>query len=183
MSFKVFAFGAPNFHYLKQECLDESDLDTIKFLYDLSSFSPPYKGAAIQYVGDNIIPQKGVADIAANIGYMELSHLLCECIDFLAIQADQASCISVYTQNPHFLWTTTNSYGEYRFSPGDNPGLEFIKAIYKGIKNNDMLSLGVIKQIIAVIASYGDYCQNLNEKSNNIRLLIQISNHAKSEDT
>ena len=170
MSFNIFVSGSSHFNYIKNDCFEENDLDIVKFLYDMQS---PSVAGAIDYARDQVVPQKGVADLVTSMAYMELGAILSQSVDFLYMKSNDSSLISVYSIHSNFLWVDTNSYTEYRFPESDNPGLDFAKKICKSLKTNDMLSLGILRQLIAATAVYGQYLDSSGADS--VRLCIQLN--------
>ena len=64
--------------------------------------------------------------------------------------------ISLSCSESHVLWPDTKSFARYNFSPGDDPGAEFMKAIGPGLKATSMDNWGVLAALSIVLAKYSN---------------------------
>jgi len=156
MSFRVFAVGAGDFHFVKDGCLEGSDFDTMKTVSTLSTMEPSKMGVA-GAAADKYLPSAGLADLAGSVATLEFLHLLNDTVDWLAVNAGDDSSISVFAKQPHPLWPDTVRFSVYNFAPGDNPGAEFVRTIGQGLKDTDLDNFGVLAALVSVLAKYSDF--------------------------
>ncbi len=153
MSFKIFASGSADFHYVRDNNPDDDVFETASIISALQS-SGPSVGGAIQGAADYVIPNPymtGVQAMARN----EFLHLLQNAVSFLAMHPNSSNgWISGSFVEEHLLWGNTGGVARYDFSPGDNPGLEFFQRMKKSMEDSDMNNYGVLRVLALVIARF-----------------------------
>ena len=88
---------------------------------------------------------------------MEFLHTLNNAVCFLAMRSGASDgWISVSCSESHVLWPDTKSFARYNFSPGDDPGAEFIKTIGPGLKATSMDNWGVLAALSIVLSKYSN---------------------------
>jgi len=85
----------------------------------------------------------------------EFLHLLNDSVCFLAMCSGASDgWISVAGSESHLLWPDTKSFARYNFSPGDDPGAEFIKTIAPGLKETSLNTWGVLAALSIVLSKF-----------------------------
>jgi len=154
MSFSIFASGSPDFHYSKDDCLDDSAFDTIDLLAKLQTMEPTWMGAGATAI-DIAQPSAGIVDLMKTMATMEFLHNLSNAVCFLAMCSGSANgWISVSAVEKHWYWPDTGDTKTYRFDPGDSPGAEFIKKIGPALKAANMAHWGALRMMGMVLAKY-----------------------------
>jgi hypothetical protein len=152
VSFNVFASGSGNFHYQKDNFIDGGDFVPIKVVSALMTMEPSASGAVSTYIG---YKQPGITDLMETMATMEFLHTLNDAVCFLVMCSGASDgWISVSCSESHLLWPDTKSFAKYGFSPGDDPGAEFIKVIAPGLKQTSMDNWGVLAALSIVLAKY-----------------------------
>ncbi len=138
MSFKIWAVGLTSvgsktprkkFHYVKENCLDQSDFEPPALLAMIPD-SPNVAGVAKKVVGTaeghvGAAETKGVFKIAEMI----FAHQVVSGVNFLAMHGGGRGSISVYCHQMKWYWADANSFADYRITRSGNPGKEFLKKI------------------------------------------------------
>jgi len=144
MSFNVFASGSPNFHYKKDNFIDGSDFVPLKVVSSLMTMDLSKSGAVSTYIG---YKQPGITDLMDTMATMEFLHTLNDAVSFLAMCSGSSDgWIALSCSESHILWPDTKSFARYNFTPGDDPGAEFIKTIGPGLQSTSMDNWGVCWQ-------------------------------------
>jgi len=116
------------------------------------TMEPSALGATNAYIG---YKTPGITDLMETMATMEFLHLLNDSVCFLAMCSGASDgWISVSCTKTHTFWPDTRSFARYNFSPGDNPGAEFIRAIGPGLKETDMDNWGVLAALSIVLSKY-----------------------------
>ncbi len=167
MSFNVFAAGSPKFHYKKEGFIEGSDFEPMKIVSTLMTMEPNGWGAA----GAGIdIATPGVTDLMDSMATMEFLHTLNDAVCFLAMCSGSSDgWISLSTTKSHVLWPDTKGFARYNFTPGDNPGAEFIKLIGPALKDTDLNNWGALAALTLVLSKYS------NSIGDDARPIINIS--------
>lgn len=156
MSFKIFAAGSPEFHFSKDDCIDDSELDMVDLLGKLQTMEPTWIGAGSTAI-DILQPSAGIIDLMKTMATMEFLHNLSNAVCFLAMCSGSSNgWISVSAVEKHLLWPDTGGVKTYKFDPGDSPGTEFIKKIGPALKAADMANWGVLRMLGLVIAKFSN---------------------------
>ncbi len=155
MSFNIFVAGAGHFHYRRQGCIDGSDFEPMKIVSTLMTMEPTVVGAANAYI-EHRTP--GITDLMETMATMEFLHLLNDSVSFLAMCSGVSDgWIAVSCSESHMLWPDTRSFARYNFSPGDNPGAEFMRVIGRGLRETSMNHWGVLREMSMVMSRYRDH--------------------------
>jgi hypothetical protein len=170
MSFRIFASGTNDFHFSKDDCIDDSDLDMVDLLGKLQSMEPTWMGAGATAV-DIAQPSAGIIDLMKTMATMEFLHLLSNAVCFLAMKGGAANgWIFVAARETHLLWPDTGGNGKYRFYPGDSPGAEFMKKVGPALKEADMATWGVLRMLALVLARFDNHISGSATPMINIQL-------------
>lgn len=162
MSFRIWACGLRGknssgesrglFHYMKDNCLDQSDFEPNKILSAIPS-SPDASGVAEKIVGS---PEShiGAAEVAGvmKMAEMEFAHLVISGVNLLAMHGSGGD-ISVYCYESKWYWADANSFVDVQLW-GNDPGREFLRRIGPGLKSTDLNNFGVLAQIAIVLSKY-----------------------------
>ncbi|HRH42128.1 MAG TPA: hypothetical protein PKY82_10820 [Pyrinomonadaceae bacterium] len=162
MSFSIWASGVANgkpFHYYREDCIDGDDFIIANLINDLQNMSPSSIGLA-QAAVEKVIPNfysGGDSYAMGTLVFLELLGVLKNQIDSLAMCDNAANGrISVFTKQKHTFWADDLGNGTYYFSPGNDPGTEFVKAIGACLEKTDMNNWGVLRAMIIVLTLYSD---------------------------
>jgi len=163
MSFNIFAsglLGAANgggrkpFRYIKDNCFEQGDFEPSTILSMIPS-SPTAKAVAEKIGGTQEEYLAGsVINGMSKIGDIQLARMVSLCIDRLAGEHTGHGEISVYCVQEDWLWGTTNSYVNFKFYGGYDPGKEFLKKIGPGLVKTGLNNFGVLGQIAAALSQY-----------------------------
>ena len=157
MSFRIFAAGSDNFHYEKDGNIDKDTFETIKVLAILQSMEPTKAGAG-QAAAEYVLPSAGITDLMEAMAAREFLHNLGNAVSFLAMCSGASDgWISVSARKSHILWPDTMGIARYNFSPGDDPGSEFIRLIAPPLKTTDMNNWGVLLVLSNVLAKFSQH--------------------------
>lgn len=164
MSFRIWAVGLrgfsrksnkarENFHYIKRDCLDQSDFEPPKLLSMIPD-SPDLGGIAKKVVGT---PEShiGGAEVKGMFKIAELifAHQVVTGINLLALNGSGGS-VSVYCHQNKWYWADANSFVDVHISRGGNPGKEFLRRIGPGLEKTELNNFGVLAQISIVLSKY-----------------------------
>jgi hypothetical protein len=151
VSFNVFASGG-SFHYQRDNFVDGSDFVPLKVVSELMTMDPSPSGVTSTYIGHK---QPGITDLMETMATMEFLHTLNNAVCFLAMCSGSANgWIYVSCTESHVFWPNTMAGARYNFSPGDNPGAEFIKVIGPSLKETSMDNWGVLLALSLVLSKY-----------------------------
>ena len=152
MGFNVFASGTGHLHYQKDNFIDGDTFTPIKVVSALMFMTPTKLGAVDAYIG---YKQPGITDLMESMATQEFLHLLNDSVCFLAMCSGASDgWISVAGSESHLLWPDTKSFARYNFSPGDDPGAEFIKTIAPGLKETSLNTWGVLAALSIVLSKF-----------------------------
>ncbi len=154
MSFDIFCAGTPKFNYEKKNCLDQSDFDTADLISKFQSLDGTAMGvvATAANIG---LPSAGMKDASTAYATMQTVHLLSSAVNFVALEAvGTDGWIFVMCRQKHWMWPDTCAAAKYSFSPGDNPGTEFIKAVAPALKATGLDNWGVLLQMAKAISQF-----------------------------
>ncbi len=162
MSFSIFASGAANgknFHYYREDCIDGDDFEILDLVSTLTTLEQTIEAVA-QATAEKIISKLlpgSAPDGMGTVAFLEFLHTLKDQIDSLAMCDDSANGrISVFTKQKHTFWADDLGNGTYYFSPGTDPGTEFVKAIGASLEKTDMNNWGVLRAMVIVLTLYSD---------------------------
>jgi len=170
MSFRIFAAGSDHFHYENNNNYDGSELDAALVVSKLMTASPNAIGAVGAGV-DIYGPSVSITDGANALARIEMIHLLDTTVSSIAMRPTDGGSLFVSCRTTHVLWPDTMAAANYRFSPGDSPGLEFFRAIKPALIETDLNTWGVLLALVRVMAKFD---QKLGD-STTPRLLVQIT--------
>lgn len=152
MSFRIFSAGTPRFNYIKDKLPDGETFEAVKVIHAFTTANPTLAGAG-GAASDIVLPD--VTDVMKNIAGMEFAHLLNSAVCGLAMQpAAQSGWISVSATEKRVLWTDTVKFIKYNFSPGDNPGVEFMRKLTPALKDTSMDNFGVLYALATALTKY-----------------------------
>jgi hypothetical protein len=101
----------------------------------------------------------------------EFLHLLQTSVDLLAMCSSASEgWISVSSTNKHLLWVDTVRFAKYGFSPGTNPGAEFVKAITQSLKDTGLNTWGVLRGLTTVLTKFHSKIGDSTKPAINISL-------------
>jgi len=170
MSFSIFASGTGNFHFERDDCIDDSELNLVDLLSKLQTMEPTWMGAGATAV-DIVQPSAGIVDLMKTMATMEFLHMLSNTVCFLAMKGGAANgWIFVSAKQSHLLWPDTGGTGKYSFDPGDSPGAEFIKKVGPALKEADMANWGVLRMLAVVLAKFDNHIEDTARPIINIQL-------------
>lgn len=157
MSFKIFASGSGKFHYVRDDCIDDSELNMIDLLGKLQTMEPTWMGAGATAV-DIVQPSAGIIDLMKTMATMEFLHNLSNSVCFLAMCSGASDgWIAVTCRETHLLWPDTGANAKYQFYPGDSPGTEFIRKVGPAMKAANQANWGVLRMLGIVLAKYSNH--------------------------
>jgi hypothetical protein len=152
MSFRIFAAGVPKFNYIKDKLPDGEVFEAVKVIHAFTTMDPSFAGAG-GASSDIILPD--ITDVVKNIAGMQFAHLLNNAVCCLAMQpAAQSGWISVAATEKNTLWADTVRHVKYNFSPGVNPGAEFMKKVSPALKDTSMDNFGVLFGLASACTKY-----------------------------
>jgi hypothetical protein len=155
MSFRTFAAGGDDFHFERDNCIDQDFFDGIDIIHKLSTMDPSLRGAGEMAAGEVLPSAPSAVDAIVRLAEIEFLHNLNNAVSFLAMRAGAGNgWISLSTRQSHLLWPDTVTFSRYDFSPGNNPGAEFIRLIVPKLEETDMNNWGVLRMIGGVLAIY-----------------------------
>lgn len=170
MGFRIFAAGSGKFNFVKDNCIDDSDIDMVDLISKFQSMEPSWMGAFATGV-DIVQPSKGIIDLMQTMATMEFLHNLSNAVCFLAMCSESSNgWISVSARETHALWPDTVAIATYRFDPSDSPGAEFVKKIAPVLKETDMANWGVLRMLGIVLAKYSAHIGSSGRPIINIQL-------------
>ncbi|MEP7075025.1 MAG: hypothetical protein ABI878_04375 [Acidobacteriota bacterium] len=154
MGFRVFAAGTDHFHYERDGFPDGDTFEPMKVVSTLMTMEPNGFGVAGAAI-DHYTP--GITDLMESMATIEFLHNLNNAVCFLAMCTGASDgWISVSSRHTHALWPDTMGFAHYAFSPGDNPGAEFIRLIAPGLKETGMNNWGTLAALGMVLARYSN---------------------------
>ena len=170
MSFSIFASGTNNFHFEKDNCIDDDDIDMVDLISKFQGMEPTWMGAG-EVAVDIAQPSAGIMDLMQAMATMEFLHMLSNTVCFLAMKGGASDgWIFVAAREEHLLWPDTGGNGKYSFYPGDSPGTEFIKKIAPALKEADMANWGVLRMLALVLAKFDNHIPDSARPIINIEL-------------
>ena len=168
MSFRIFSAGAPKFNYIKEKLSDGEVFDAVKVIHAFTTADPTLGGAA--GIGSDII-LPDITDVVKNMAGMEFAHLLNNAVCSLAMQpAASSGWISVAATETRTFWTDTVKFFKYTFSPGDDPGAEFMRKLAPALKDTSMDNFGVLLGIAMALTKYYNHIDSNQTPMINIQL-------------
>lgn len=180
MSFSTFAFGSPSFHYRRNDNVEGDDFNALQLLATLASMSPGrgelIPGSAVGTAGKAIgsraiglggsyLPSADTAGGAMAFASRAFLEMLVNTVSLLAISpgaGGDGARILVTSRHHHALWPTTIRFASYDFSPGDDPGTEFVRAIASSLKETSLNNWGVLRSLVLVLSQYSDQIRDTN---------------------
>lgn len=152
MSFRIFSAGVPNFNYIKEKLPDGEVFEAVKVIHAFTTANPTLGGGA-GIASDIILPD--ITDVMKNIAGMHFAHHLNNAVCYLAMQPGaQQGWISVSATEKNTFWTDTMRVIKYTFSPGTNPGAEFMKKLAPALKDTSMDNFGVLFALATALSKY-----------------------------
>jgi hypothetical protein len=170
MSFRIFAAGSEDFHFIKDDNIDQDSFDTIKTLAILQNMEPTKMGA-VGAVAEKVLPSAGITDLMNSMAAMEFLHNLDNAVSFLAMCSGSSDgWISVSSTKRNYIFPNTSGFFRYNFLPGDSPGSEFIRGITPGLKNTEMNTWGVLFVLANVLSKFYNHIGDSGRPIINIQL-------------
>lgn len=180
MSFRAFAYGEPSFHYQRNDNVEGEEFNSLQLLALLAGMGPgrgelipgnaplmvgkAVGGRAIGVAG-SYSPSRDMGSAAMALASREFLEMLTNTVSFLAISpgagGDNAR-ILVTARNRHALWPTTIRFASYNFSPGDDPGTEFVRTISPSLKETDLNHWGVLRSLVLILSQYSNWITDTN---------------------
>lgn len=152
MGFNIFASGTGKFHYQRDGFVDGDTFAPMKVVSELMTMGLNPEGVTTTVIGHY---QPGITDLAEGMATLEFLHLLNDSVGFLAMCSGSSDgWISVAGTQTHLLWPDTKSFARYNFTPGDDPGAEFIKLIGPGLKETGLNTWGVLAGLSIVLSKF-----------------------------
>ncbi len=170
MSFKIFAAGTGNFHYNQEKNIEGDDFELTKLLGILNQAKPSVAGVATA-IADVKSPSLGVTEIIELIAYREFVHNLKNAVDILAMNSNASQgwiFLSITIKN--LIMAHTIKTAKYAFSPGTNPGKEFVSKIYKTLEDTGMNHWGVLRALSTVLSSFSTKVSDSEKPAINISI-------------
>lgn len=159
MSFRIFAAGTPDFHFERDDNPDNDIFDTATVLNAFRSSSPTPM-SVVEGVADYYTPNSLLEGLNA-IATIEFLHMLKSAVTFLAMRPKASQgWIAIYPRESHLLWPDTVGAGEYKFRPGDDPGVEFFQAIKPALVKTDMNNYGMLRMLAVVLTMYNQHIRD-----------------------
>lgn len=180
MSFKIFAYGSPSFHFERDNNVEGEEFEALKLLGTLASMGPSRgefvpgsaKLTAIKVLGSraidgagSFIPSGDSAGATVGLATREFLEMLTNTVSLLAMSpgaGGDGAKIVVTSRNHHALWPTTTGFASYNFTPGDDPGTEFVRAIAPSLKQTDLNHWGVLRGMVLALAQYSNQIDGTN---------------------
>ncbi|MBK7707425.1 MAG: hypothetical protein IPN69_17980 [Acidobacteria bacterium] len=156
MSFNIFAAGSRGFQYTRENYPDDDVFEAASILSALRSGGPTALGVA-EGVADYVVPSEGSAilDGVQAVAQITFLHTLCGAVDQLAMcSGANRGWISVAPRQTHALWPDTNRFARYDFSPGREPGAEFMRCILPILEATGMANYGVLMAMSLALSGY-----------------------------
>jgi hypothetical protein len=170
MGFTIFAAGSKKFHFKREGCIDDSDIDMVDLISKFQTMEPTWMGAGATAV-DIVQPSKGIIDLMQTMATMEFLHNLSNAVSFLAMKSGSSDgWIFVSATQSHLLWPDSGGNAKYKFDPGISPGTEFIKKIAPALKEADMANWGVLRMLGIVLAKFSHHIDDSTSPIINIQL-------------
>lgn len=163
MSFSIFATGAEEFYYQRNDREDGSTFDLIKVITILQGLDIASTGTlAITGTGgviDYYAP--GITDLMIALATREMLHNISNAVCLLAMNSSSSDgWIYVNATETNTFWADTARSAKYKFSPGDSPGAEFISRIGPCLKDTDLDNFGVLQHISIVLSRFSNHIED-----------------------
>lgn len=175
MSFKIMASGSENFHYREHEIVEQGDFELISAINDMGS-TKPAKEEMIKAAIGKILPSAPSPPLAIEavgvLGMTVYALLLAQMMDLLAGRGADDKSVSVGTREANKLWADTVGFSKYSFTPGIEPGVEFLRAIYPILEKTSLNNWSVLMMLSIILGKYDDH---LVESGGTPNILIQIN--------
>lgn len=157
MGFRIFASGSNKFHFEKDNCIDDKDINMVDLISKFQGMEASWMGAGSTAV-DIVKPSKGIIDLMQTLATQEFLHNLSNAVCFLAMCSGSSNgWIAVSAREKRWYWPDAVGFEKYQFYPGDSPGTEFIKKIAPVLKETDMANWGVLRMLGIVLAKYSNH--------------------------
>lgn len=156
MSFNIFAAGVRGYQFTRENFPDSGVFEAASVLSALRSGGPSARGVA-EGVADYVIPSEGGAEMTGVEAVAQLTflHTLCGAVDQLAACSGSSNgWITVAPRQGHTLWPDTSRYSRYDFTPGNDPGREFVARILPALEATDMANYGVLMAMSLALSGY-----------------------------
>lgn len=175
MSFKILATGSGNFHYREQEVVEQEDFELITAIHDMRAVKPETT-ELIKTAVEKILPSApappSAIDAAGILGVTIFASLLAEVMDLLATRGTSEKSVSVGTREASLLWADTVGFRKYGFTPGTEPGIEFLRAVYPILEKTNLNNWSVLRMLAIILSKYDDH---LAASGGTPNILIQIN--------
>lgn len=170
MSFRIFASGSGRFHFERDNCIDDSDIDMVDLVSKFQTMEPTWMGAVTTGI-DIVQPSAGIIDLMQSMATREFLHNLSNAVSFLAMCSGSSNgWIAVSVRQTHIAWPDTVAFDKYEFYPGDSPGTEFIRKIRPILSSTDTANWGVMRMIGEVLARYSNHIDSSATPMINIQI-------------
>jgi hypothetical protein len=160
MAFRIFAAGVTSsrttFNYERSRCPDDDVFSAADVASALRASGPGVRGAA-EGVADYVVPSDTGAYRAGvqSIAKITFAQLLDTAVGLLAAKSGASEgWISVAPRLDRLLLPNVSRIARYSFSPGDNPGAEFIRTISPALRDTDMHNWGTLRQLAEALGRY-----------------------------
>jgi hypothetical protein len=159
MGFSIFAAGTRDFHYSRDNCIDDSDFALVELLGKLQSMEPTRAGVITTGI-DIAQPSAGIIDAMNALATMQFLDLLNTTVTMLAMKPQARNgWIFVSARESHLLWPDTGGNGDYRFR-GDSPGADFMREVGPALKAADMANWGVLRELVLCLSRFDSHIGN-----------------------
>jgi len=153
MSFNVYASGSGGFHFTQDNFPEGDDFEPLKILATLMSMEPT-KSGVVDAVRDHYL-SRDMTDAVSSIASREFLEMFKGSTDSLAMRIGKGSgWIAVSPTEKRALWADTVQFAKYDFTPGDDPGAEFFRAISQSLKKTSLNNWGVLFALTAVLSKF-----------------------------
>ncbi|MEP6849920.1 MAG: hypothetical protein ABI999_13770 [Acidobacteriota bacterium] len=175
MSFKINANGTKGFHYARAENPDENLFITADIISAMGSVSGPnlkgLGGGGADYVLPSI--DGTTRDAISSYAKLGFTYALTTAVNRLAAfrSAAQGSIAVSATQSK--LLGDKMGFARYAFSPGIQPGLEFVQIIAPTLETTGLNHYGSLRALTDILNKYYDF---LDDEKDRPVILIEIIN-------
>jgi len=171
MSFRIFAAGVPDFHFVRDNNPDDDVFDTAEVLNILSAIGP----SAVQ-VGlgvEEVAAPNNVFNAAGKLASQAFTHMMASAVGTLHLHQKNrlGGWISVATRESNMFWADSVGFARYNFTGGGNPGKDFFRTINEALKKTDLDNWGVMRMLGIVMDKYKEHLRD----GDPVMLSIEIS--------
>jgi hypothetical protein len=162
MSFHIHASGTDGFRYNRRNCIDSGEFETLQTLVAIQSMDYSVTDAVASALDiENPLQAPGVVDLAESVATRQFLHLITSSVDAIAMNPRaRDGWITVHCRRASLIWADSTRFARYRFSPLEEPGLEFARAIFPALEETDYNTWGVLRQLGLVLYRYSTDLQS-----------------------